>query len=44
LKSKVLQAMSMTAGAQRVADGFKATGGVAHGADVVEQQLIGLTA
>jgi MGT family glycosyltransferase len=41
LKSKVLQAMSMTAGAKRVAEGFKATGGVAHGADVVERRLLG---
>ena len=29
LKSKVLHAMSMTTGAQRVADGFEATGGMA---------------
>src|ERR1700754_417453 len=40
LKSKVLQAMSMTSGARRVADGFKATGGVARGADVVERRLL----
>ena len=44
LKSKVLQAMSMTSGAQRVADGFKRTGGVARGADVVERRLLGLPA
>jgi len=44
LKSKVLQAMSMTAAARRVADGFEATGGVARGADVIEQRLLGLPA
>lgn len=44
LKSKVLQAMSMTAGAKRVADGFEATGGVSHGADVIERRLLGLPA
>ncbi|MGB8501703.1 glycosyltransferase [Mycobacterium sp.] len=44
LKSKVLQAMSMTAGAKRVADGFEATGGVAHGADVIERRLLSLSA
>ena len=44
LKSSVLQAMSMRAGAQRVADGFKATGGVGRGADVVERRLLGMSA
>jgi MGT family glycosyltransferase len=44
LKSKVLQAMSMTEGARRVADGFQATGGVGHGADVVERRLLGFPA
>jgi MGT family glycosyltransferase len=44
LKSKVLQAMSMTAGARRVADGFEATGGVVRGADVIERRLLGLPA
>jgi MGT family glycosyltransferase len=39
LKEKVLQSMSMTAGAKRVADGFTATGGVGHGADLIERQL-----
>ena len=34
----------MTGGAQQVADGFQATGGVAHGADVIERRLLGLTA
>jgi UDP:flavonoid glycosyltransferase YjiC (YdhE family) len=42
LKSKVLQAMSMTAGAHRVAVGFQATGGAPHGADVIERRLLGL--
>jgi MGT family glycosyltransferase len=40
LKSKVLQAMSMADGARRVAEGFAATGGVAHGADLIEQRLL----
>jgi len=44
LKSKVLQAMSMNAGANQVAHGFEATGGVAHGADVIERRLLGLQA
>ncbi|OBG64834.1 nucleotide disphospho-sugar-binding domain-containing protein [Mycobacterium sp. E735] len=42
LKSKVLQAMSMTSGARRVADGFKAAGGVVRGADVMERRLLGI--
>ena len=42
LKSKVLQAMSMQSGAQRVAAGFLATRGVAHGADVIERRLLAL--
>jgi MGT family glycosyltransferase len=42
LKSKVLQAMSMTSGAHQVAAGFKATGGVAHGTDVIERRLLGV--
>lgn len=40
LKSKVRQAMSMADGAQRVAGGFAATGGVARGADLIEQRLL----
>jgi len=44
LKAKVLQAVSMAAGAQRVAEGFKATGGVARGAEVVERRLLSLPA
>ena len=42
LKSKALQAMSMKPGAQRVAAGFRATGGVASGADVIERRLLEL--
>ncbi|WP_055400043.1 MULTISPECIES: nucleotide disphospho-sugar-binding domain-containing protein [unclassified Mycobacterium] len=41
LKRKVLEAISMTTGAQRVAEGFKATGGVTRGADVIERRLLG---
>lgn len=44
LKAKVLQAVSMAAGARRVAEGFKATGGVARGAEVVERRLLSLPA
>ncbi len=40
LKVKTLQAMSMGEGAQRVAEGFAATGGVAYGADLVESHLL----
>ena len=40
LKSKVQQAMSMAEGAKRVADGFKATGGVQRGADLIERRLL----
>jgi UDP:flavonoid glycosyltransferase YjiC (YdhE family) len=42
LRNKVRQAMTMTAGAQRVASGFMATGGVARGADLFEQRVLGL--
>ncbi len=42
LKRAVRQAMSMTAGARRVAAGFRATGGVSHGADVIERRLLDL--
>lgn len=41
LRAKIREAMTMTDGAQRVADGFAATGGVARGADLVEQRLLG---
>ena len=40
LRIKTLQAISMVEGAQRVAEGFAAAGGVAHGADLVESQLL----
>jgi MGT family glycosyltransferase len=39
LRQKFLSALTMTAGAEAVAAGFAATGGVRHGADVVERQL-----
>ena len=39
LKSKTLQAMSMTEGPQRVAEGFAATGGINYGAVLVERLL-----
>jgi MGT family glycosyltransferase len=41
LKAKVREAMSMTAGARRVADGLSAAGGVRRGADLVEQRVLG---
>jgi UDP:flavonoid glycosyltransferase YjiC (YdhE family) len=41
LKVQVLETMSMTTGAQRVADEFKATGGVVRGADLIERRLLG---
>jgi MGT family glycosyltransferase len=41
LRDKIHEAISMTAGARRVADGFVATGGVARGADLVEHRLLG---
>ena len=40
LRAKVREAMTMTAGARRVADGVAATGGVGRGADLVEQRLL----
>ncbi|MDT5335227.1 MAG: hypothetical protein QOD90_732 [Mycobacterium sp.] len=40
LKAKTLQAISMTEGARRVAEGFVATGGVRRGADVLESRLL----
>ncbi|MDT5368497.1 MAG: hypothetical protein QOC62_2928 [Mycobacterium sp.] len=36
--------MTMTDGARRVAAGFLATGGVARGAVLVEQRVLGLNA
>lgn len=38
---RIREAMAMTEGAQRVAAGFAATGGVAHGADLFEQRVVG---
>lgn len=43
LRAKVRQAMTMADGARRVAAGFAATGGVARGADLIEQRLLGCT-
>jgi MGT family glycosyltransferase len=40
LKAKTLQAISMTEGARRVAEGFIAAGGVRRGADVLEKRLL----
>jgi hypothetical protein len=40
VKASVLQAMSMTAGARRVAAGFMAAGGVGQGADLIERGLL----
>jgi MGT family glycosyltransferase len=42
LRLKVREAMTMSDGARRVADGFAATGGVARGADLFEQRILGL--
>lgn len=39
LRTAVQSAMTMSAGAEAVADGFAATGGVARGADLVEWEL-----
>jgi len=41
LRNKVRQTMAMTEGARRVAAGYTATGGAAHGADLIEQRLLG---
>ncbi|KUI27157.1 glycosyl transferase [Mycobacterium sp. IS-1742] len=41
LHEKVRDAMTMTEGARRVAAGFLATGGVAHGADLFEDRVVG---
>jgi UDP:flavonoid glycosyltransferase YjiC (YdhE family) len=40
LRAKIRQAMTMTNGAQRVAAGFAATGGVARGAELFEQRVL----
>jgi MGT family glycosyltransferase len=44
LHTKVREAMTMIDGAKRVAAGFAATGGTAHGADLFEQRVLGLNA
>ncbi|MDT5048631.1 MAG: hypothetical protein QOG75_4524 [Mycobacterium sp.] len=44
LRAKVREAMTMTDGAKLVAAGFVASGGVAHGADLFEQRVLGLSA
>jgi MGT family glycosyltransferase len=41
LRTKVREAMTMTDGAKRVADGFEATGGTARGADLLEERVLG---
>jgi MGT family glycosyltransferase len=41
LRDKVRQARAMTDGARRVAAGYAATGGAAHGASLIEQRLLG---
>jgi UDP:flavonoid glycosyltransferase YjiC (YdhE family) len=41
LRTKVREAMTMTDGAKRVAEGFASTGGVARGADLFEQRVLG---
>jgi UDP:flavonoid glycosyltransferase YjiC (YdhE family) len=41
LRAKVREAMTMTEGANRVAAGFAATGGVGRGADLFEQRVLG---
>ena len=43
LREKVLHAPVMTGGARRVAAGYVATGGVARGADLIEQQILAST-
>jgi MGT family glycosyltransferase len=40
LRESVRRAMAMTDGAQRVAAGFAATGGVARGADLIERHML----
>lgn len=41
LRAAVRRAMTMSDGAHRVAAGFAATGGVARGADLIEQRILG---
>jgi MGT family glycosyltransferase len=40
MRDKVLKAMTMTEGARRVAAGYVATGGAAHGACLIEERLL----
>ena len=40
LRAKVVEAIAMVDGARRAAEGFGATGGVARGADLIEQNLL----
>ncbi|OBG17668.1 glycosyl transferase [Mycolicibacterium celeriflavum] len=40
LRTKVLQAQTMTDGAKRVAAGFEATGGTSRGADLFEERIL----
>ena len=42
LRTKVREAMTMADGAERVAAGFKATGGTGRGADLFEQRVLGI--
>jgi MGT family glycosyltransferase len=42
LRAKVREAMTMTDGANRVAEGFAATGGVARGAALFEARVLGI--
>jgi MGT family glycosyltransferase len=44
LKAKVREAMTMTDGARRVAEGFAATGGVVLGANLIEQRVLSRSA
>jgi UDP:flavonoid glycosyltransferase YjiC (YdhE family) len=44
LHAKVQEAMTLTDGATRVAEGFAATGGVARGAELFEQRVLGAQA
>ncbi len=43
LRTQVRKAMTMIDGAKRVAAGFEATGGVARGADLFEQRVLGIS-
>lgn len=40
LRTAITDAMTMSAGARRVAEGFVATGGVSRGADLIEQRML----